>query len=230
VRVLDLFCGAGGAGEGYRRAGFEVVGVDIAPQPRYLCGRFIQGDVLEFGWRLLRRFDLVHFSPPCQGYTEMRHAPGAKGSAPRLISTCRALAMEAGIPYVIENVCGARWDMRDPVMLMGSHFGLCLQSPRGRLHRPRLFEASFPIPTPTPSAIDHLPVIGVYGGHVRMRARRTGGRLTSEQSWTRGVPHLTIASELMGIDWMTMTELCEAIPPDYTQYVGRAFMAWRQFF
>lgn len=222
-RVFDGFCKAGGAGEGYARAGADVVSMDIEPQPRN-PHTFARGDVLKVEVEYLRTFDLLHFSPPCQGYTEMRHAPGAKGTAPLLIKPVRALAKASGVPYVIENVEDAAWDMIDPVTLCGSMFDL--RAHGGWLQRHRLFECSFPVARPECRHDRSTPVIGVYGGHVRIRSKRHGGRGTRE-SWV-SIPHKHIAADLMGIDWMEQPELDEAIPPAFTQYVAERFLAQRE--
>lgn len=210
LRALDLFCCAGGAGVGLHRAGFEVVGVDIVNRPRYPF-EFHQADALTFP---LDGFDLIWASPPCQGYTAMRHAPGAKG-APRLIDAVRQ-RMPAGVPWIIENVEEARSEMIDPILLCGSMFDLGAQG--CRLQRHRLFECSFPVTQPE-CRHDSRPVIGVYGGHARRRAASAGGRGTKDV-WEGG--HKAAAAEAMGMDWATLAELSEAIPPDYAEYLGRA--------
>jgi len=201
---------------GLHRAGFEVVGVDIKARPNYPL-EFHQADALTFP---LEGFDFIWASPPCQGYTAMRHAPGAKG-APLLIDVVRD-RMPAGVPWVIENVEEAAWAMRDPITLCGSMFGLGAQG--CRLQRHRLFEASFHIPAPKCSH-DSRPVVGVYGGHARRRAASAGGRGTRDV-WEGG--HKAAASEAMGIDWMTLAEMSEAIPPAYSEFIGRAAIAYIQ--
>ena len=214
--LLDLFCKAGGAGVGYAQAGFEVVGVDIEPQHRYPFA-FIQADVMVLGRGFLRMFDAIHASPPCQGYSALRHAPGAKG-APLLIDETRAMLESSGRPWVIENVEEARWAMRDPVLLCGSMFGLGAQG--HQLQRHRLFETSFEVEPPA-CAHDDRPVVGVYGGHARRRSAKHGGRGTKD-AWQGG--HKAAASEALGIDWMTLSELSEAIPPAYTRWLGDRLM------
>lgn len=212
-RLLDLFCCAGGAAMGYHLAGFDVVGVDINPQPRYPFA-FIQHDALTLDPRFIASFDAIHASPPCQGYTDLRHAPGAKG-APRLIGKVREVLIASGRPYVIENVSGARSEMRDPITLCGSMFRLGAQG--CELQRHREFECGgFPKP---PHWCSHgaNPVIGVYGGHARKRSAKHGGRGTRDV-WEGG--HKAAASEALGIDWMTLGELSEAIPPAYTRWIG----------
>lgn len=211
MRALDLFCCAGGAAMGLHRAGFEVVGVDLKPQKRYPF-EFHQADALTFP---LDGFDFIWASPPCQGYSAMQHAPGAIG-APKLIPRVRKRLQAAGVPWCIENVEEARWAMREPQLLCGSMFGLGAQG--CQLQRHRLFETSFDL-SATPCCHDDRPVIGVYGGHARKRAAKHGGRGTQDV-WEGG--HRAAASEAMGIDWMTLAEMSEAIPPAYAEHIGRA--------
>lgn len=213
-RALDLFCCAGGAGMGLHRAGFDVVGVDIAERARYPFP-FVKADALAMP---LTGYDFIWASPPCQGYTELRHAPGTRG-APMLIEATRERLMAAGVPWCIENVEDAAWALRDPITLCGSMFGLGAQG--CRLQRHRLFECSFPIEQPKCSH-DDRPVIGVYGGHARKRAKSAGGRGTQDV-WIGG--HKAAASEAMGIHWMTLNELSEAIPPAFSEHIGRAALA-----
>ena len=215
-RLLDLFCCAGGAGMGYHRAGFDVVGVDINPQPRYPF-EFIQADCLTLDRDFITGFDAIHASPPCQGYSDMRHAPGAKG-APLLIEQVRDMLIASGLPYIVENVEGARWAMREPIMLCGTMFNLGAQG--CELHRHRLFESNLPITAP---ACQHSggPVVGVYGGHARKRSAKHGGRGTRDV-WEGG--HKTAAAEAMGMNWATLSEMSEAIPPAYTEFLGKALL------
>ena len=219
-RLLDLFCCAGGAARGYADAGFDVLGVDVEPQPRYPFA-FLRADVLALEPRFLAYFDAVHASPPCQGYTALRHAPGAKG-APRLIAPVRALLQAAGRPWVIENVEEARVELRAPVLLCGSMFGLGARG--AQLLRHRLFETSFPLKPPSPCAHDQeRPVVGVYGGHARIRSSRFGGRTTRDDWGTGG--HKPVMSEAMGgMPWATCAEMSEAIPPAFTAHIGRQLL------
>jgi len=219
LRLLDLFCCAGGAGVGYSRAGFDVTGIDVIRHARNPHA-VIEFDALKVcpEW-IAENFDAVHASPPCQGYSAMRNAPNAKG-APKLIAEVRSLLEKTGLPWVIENVEAARSEMNEPLKLCGTMFGLGVQG--HDLHRHRLFESNFPI--------RHLncnhssrPVVGVYGGHARNRSARHGGRGTKDQ-WLGG--HKVAASEAMGIDWMTLSEMSEAIPPAYTEYVGAQLKVW----
>ena len=224
-RILDLFCGAGGAGMGYHRAGFEVVGVDIKPQPHYPF-EFHQADALEYLAAHGREFDFIHASPPCQKYSAMTKGRWKHRNHVDLIPETRELLISIGKPYVIENVPGA--PLINPVMLCGSMFSL--QAKCGaELRRHRLFELSIhPVLTPScrhgeGSAIGvygggqnpgRRRVIGVYGGHGRDRRR-----VANTQDFS-----VEARREAMGIDWMTGNELSQAIPPAYTEFIGKQIM------
>lgn len=218
-RALDLFCCAGGASMGLYRAGFEVVGVDIKPRKNYPF-HVIQHDALALPDTILGAFDFIWASPPCQGYSALRHAPNTVG-AERLIGATRQRLqrIDTETLWVIENVEDAAPYMRNPVTLCGSMFGLGAQG--CRLQRHRLFEANFHIPA-LECAHDERPVIGVYGGHARKRSALAGGRGTKD-TWDGG--HKAAASEALGIDWMTLGEMSEAIPPAYAEHIGRAAKA-----
>jgi DNA (cytosine-5)-methyltransferase 1 len=154
-RLLDLFCGAGGATRGYQFAGFHVTGIDNKPQPRYCGDAFYQADALDYLAAHGHEFDVIHASPPCQAFSDMRHAPAAKDGHPRLIAPVRDALRRLSRPYVIENVEGA--PLIDPVMLCGSQFGLGVAG--FQLRRHRLFESTIPL---HPRACCHDgPVIGV---------------------------------------------------------------------
>lgn len=202
MKLLDLFCGAGGASAGYVRAGFEVVGVDINPQPDYPY-EFHQADAMTFP---LDGFDVIHASPPCQSFTRAKHlrdAQGATSSALDLVNPTRARLRMLGVPYVIENVPGAPLQ---GVTLCGSSFGL-------KVRRHRVFESNVFIPA---LKCDHKTQgrpIGVY--HVLNDNIPQGGK-TAET--------LEQAQEAMGIDWMKWNSLKESIPPAYTQYIGETIM------
>lgn len=197
--LLDLFCGAGGAAAGYHRAGFDVVGVDLAPQPRYPFA-FLQADALAYLRLCGAGFDAVHASPPCQRYSALKHLAGEGHQD--LVGAVREALLAAGRPYVIENVPGA--PLRDPVLLCGTMFQTL------RVYRHRLFETSFPLPQP-----DHPP-------HVARFPR--AGRGAGPDGWISVAGHVgnvAAARAAMGIDWMSRDELAEAVPPPYTEYIGR---------
>jgi DNA (cytosine-5)-methyltransferase 1 len=205
-RLLDLFCGAGGAAMGYHRAGFDVVGVDIKPQPRFPFP-FHQADALTFP---LDGFDAIHASPPCQAY--VRSGMVAKdGRHPDLLGPMRELLSQAGGGlWIIENVPGA--PMRSDLMLCGSMFGLGVR-------RHRWFESSAPLSPFTLSCDHSRRITGVYGHpHGKGGAWRNGKRpmLPSDlPTWRRE----------MGIDWMTAKEIALAIPPAYTEHIGKQLIA-----
>ena len=206
-RILDLFCGAGGAALGYYRAGFDVVGVDLSPQPHYPF-QFVQCDALSFVRRHGREFDAVHASPPCQKYSQLaKRWPDRR--YPDLIAPTRHELVAAGVPFVIENVVGA--PLLDPVMLCGTMFGLA--TGRRELQRHRLFECSFAVTAPT-QCRHVLPVVGVYG--------HTGGRELRKSSTPRS--GIAERRKVMRIDWMNRDELSQAIPPAYSEYIGLRLM------
>jgi DNA (cytosine-5)-methyltransferase 1 len=210
-RLLDLFCGAGGAAMGYHRAGFEVIGVDIKPQPHYPF-TFVQMDWQEFlirhGSGVSREpfggpFYAIHASPPCQAYSEAQRIRGLEH--PELVAEVRDELRAWGVPYVIENVPGA--PLRDPVLLDGTMF------PELRTKRPRLFETNWPLEAPFFRFSVPQPKMG---------------RKPKEHEWIQVVGHFTdvkAARRAMGIDWMTRDELREAIPPAYTEYIGKQLLA-----
>jgi DNA (cytosine-5)-methyltransferase 1 len=207
-RLLDLFCGAGGAGMGYHRAGFEVVGVDIKPQPRYPF-MFVQGDALEFVRRNGKHFDAIHASPPCQAHTSLRRLQGGK-EYPDLVAPTRDALRAAGLPYIVENVVGA--PLMNPVQLCGSSFGLDLR-------RHRLFESNAVLLVP---ACDHA--------WQTPRFRSLDARQKSLSSVIGVHGHMNYSGEFalrcaaMGIDWMTNAELTQAIPPAYTEHLGHQLL------
>lgn len=222
MRALDLFCGAGGATKGLQRAGFHVTGVDIKPQPRYCGDAFHQADALEFP---LDGFDFIWASPPCQAHTSMKTMPDAKPHID-LIPQTRVMLRRSGSPYVIENVVGA--PLLSPILLCGSMFNLGFED--AELRRHRLFESSHGILAPK-CQHGKRDVIGIYGGHHRNRRRRTigvygEGCRDSVRKVDRGVADFGVAAgrEAMGIDWMTIAELCESIPPAYSEFIGRQIM------
>lgn len=218
VRVLDLFCGAGGASKGYAAAGFEVVGVDEKPQPNYPF-EFHQCDALLAIEEVVGRwwpFDAIAASPPCQASSAGRHMPGAHDHVD-LIPRVRERLIATGLPYVIENVVGAA--LRDPITLCAAAFGLGADG--HDLARHRLFEVNFPVMAP-PCAHGGRPVIGIYGD--RAKTSRGPSLAARSSRWSRP-ESLAVGGEAMGIDWMTWRELREAIPPAYTEHIGGYLMA-----
>jgi DNA (cytosine-5)-methyltransferase 1 len=224
-RLLDLYCGAGGAGMGYHQAGFSVVGVDARHQPRYPF-EFHRADALSLSPDFLDTFDAIHASPPCQAHTAMKTMHNAK-EHPDLVADTRAMLVASGKYWVIENVIGA--PLIAPIMLCGTMFGLGVGD--ADLQRHRLFELSDPPLFVPQCQHGRRATLGVYGGHVRNRKRRTigiygEGARDSRRKLDKGVDEFTVedAREAMGIDWMTLAELCQAIPPAYTQWIGEYLM------
>ncbi len=200
-RALDLFCSAGGASVGLRRAGFDVMGVDIKKQPRYPY-RFIRADAFDLPVRL-QDFDFIWASPHCQPFTALRTREDMS-AYPNQIPAVRAMLEAAGVPFVIENVVGA--PLRADLMLCANAFGL-------RCYRHRIFECSFPVAQP-----DHPPHRSRVNrrGENRMAHWRSGGHIT-----ITGDVGSYVGPEAMGIDWMTGNELSQAIPPAYSEYIGK---------
>lgn len=218
-RLLDLFCGAGGAAMGYHRAGFDVVGVDIKPQPHYPF-EFHQADALEYCADYGYEFDVIHASPPCQGYSRLRHLPWLKDKVyPLLIQPVRDLLINSGKAWIIENVEDAPLI---GVTLCGLMFGL-------PLYRHRKFETSFFMLQPTHQK--HTVVIG-HGRFVNDRRKGSLNNGSAKGAWGNQ-KIITVAGgqfkksdgvKAMQIDWMTKDELSQAIPPAYTTFIGRQLM------
>ncbi len=189
-KLLDLFCGAGGASMGYYRAGFEVEGVDNKPQPHYPF-KFYQADALGFP---LEGYDAYHASPPCQKFSMMTRIHKNSHKHPDLISPIRERLIQIGKPCVIENVIGA--PIRPDLMLCGTMFGL-------KIPKHRIFEANVDMPILTMTC-NHENVYDPYHGGEMARGEREK------------------LSKVIGIDWfMTRPEVREAIPPAYTEYIGK---------
>ena len=215
-RLLDTYSGAGGAGYGYGLAGFEVTGVDNRPQPRYPF-RFIQADALDVlaDREFLAQFDAIHGSPPCPARSR---ATPDRSIHPRLIGATRTLLQASGLPWVMENVPpapGAEYLRPDLIVCA------CQTDLDRRLVRERWFETSWQaFDLRPPCHHEGLPAVSVlrHGARYEINRRQAGGH-------HRHVPH-TEAEQIMGIGWMTQTELGDAIPPAYTEYVGGLLMEY----
>lgn len=212
--LLDLFCKAGGAGMGYHRAGFRVVGVDHEPQKRYPF-EFVQADALEFCRDHGGDFDVIHASPPCQAHSAVNRFADM-GRHQDLIPETRTAVSETGRPWVIENVEGA--PLRPAICLCGQMFGL-------KVFRHRLFESSCLLLQPSHPGhrckfigVDGMVCVAGNGGagtNVPARLRsKANGVMNNKATW----------SKAMGIGWMSMPELAQAVPPAYTEYLGRQLL------
>ena len=210
-RLLDLFCGAGGASAGYAAAGFDVTGVDIAPSPRYPWPT-IRADALALEPEFLQRFDAIHASPPCQRWSSAT-GPDRARNYPDLIAPVRNLLSRAARPWVIENV--ERAPLRAPAVLCGTAF------PGLRVIRHRAFETNFPLDAPP--CRPHPRV------HTHDRRRRQYGATSEFRDYVQvtggGNCSLAAARDAMGgCEWMTKSEINQAVPPAYTRFVGRALL------
>lgn len=188
MKVLDLFCGPGGAAVGYARAGFEVVGVDIDPQKNYPF-EFRQADAMSYP---LDGFDLIHASPPCQRYSQATKWRGTPEDHPDLLQPTIDRLMASGTPWIVENVPGA--PMTPDVILCGSMFGL-------KVRRHRLFRTSL---------VNHLWLTPKCNHQGLLAFMHKGERAYADA---------------MGCTWMTAVEAREAIPPAYTEFLGREFLS-----
>lgn len=218
--LLDLFCCAGGAGKGYSDAGFQVIGVDIDPQPNYPF-EFFQADAIEFAEKYAHLFAAVHASPPCQTFSRTKTLHD--NEHPDLVEPTRDALVACGRPYVIENVVGA--PLLDPMRLKGQHFNMTAPDVDGvllKLVRTRLFESNILLTPPQEfyanKNVQTASVYGAGGGWTpkhRDNPDRRGGY----------IPHISVIKELLGIDWMSKHELSQSIPPVFTEYVGRQLLA-----
>ena len=203
LKLLDLFCGAGGASAGYAAAGFEVTGIDVKHGKRYPF-TYIRGDVRDYlNIVFLQQFDVIAASPPCQTHSATKHLRNAQGKSTSkidMIPEVREALIASGLPYVIENVPNA--PLIHPVQVCGSHFDL-------KVRRHRLFESNVTIEG---TGCDHKSQgkpVGIYGS---MRDEIPNGGHTAKT--------MQEANEAMGINWMIWSELVESIPPIYTKYIG----------
>ena len=278
MKLLDLFCGAGGAARGYQLAGFHVTGVDHKPQPRYIGEEFVQADALEYLAEHGHDYDAIHASPPCQGYSIMHNLPWLRGrDYPLLLLPTLEMLEGLGKPYVVENVMGARYGSKTlkkrgledhglkAGWLCGTMFGL-------PFYRHRLFASNFfwlapghpkhiqriragrelkdraskivTIPTRSgnfnpnyrkenarhiglPSLVEQPP----SGGGLKLREgyEHVEFAMPTLANWQNGADGIGIghakgwrlAAEAMGIDWMKRDELTQAIPPVFTEFIGR---------
>jgi DNA (cytosine-5)-methyltransferase 1 len=202
--LLDMYCGAGGAAMGYFLAGFDVIGIDIKPQPEYPF-KFIQANILQkqINWK---KFDAVHASPPCQTHSVTAAINGTKHHHPNLIPYTRYLMQESQLPFIIENVPGA--PLRDPFTLCGSMFGLNTQ--KYELKRHRLFESNIDVPIKSLHKCGRKRAVSVmgHGGIVRDNGKDVS-------------PGFALCMQLMGMPWVRRYEaLAQAIPPAYTAWIG----------
>jgi len=208
MKLLDLYCGVGGASVGYHQAGFEVLGVDLKHGKRYPF-TYMRANVLDVlqDEEYINQFDVIHASPPCQTHSITKHLRNAQGkttSKVDLIPETRAALIASGKPYIIENVPGS--PLLNPIQLCGSSFGL-------KVRRHRLFESNVRL---IGSVCDHKAQgrpIGVYGSLNDEIPK--GGKTAST---------INEARQAMGIDWGIWTELVEAIPPAYTKYLGEQLL------
>ena len=210
MKLLDLFCGVGGASVGYAQAGFEVHGVDLKHGKRYPF-TYLRADVLDVlqDDEFIKQFDVIHASPPCQTHSitqHLRNAQGKSTSKVDLIPQTRAALIASGKPYIIENVPGS--PLIDPIQLCGSSFGL-------KVRRHRLFESNMPLKGSICNHKEQGRPIGVYGS---LNDQIPNGGKTAET--------IDQARQAMGMDWAIWTELVEAIPPAFTKYLGDQVGSW----
>jgi len=210
MKLLDLFCGVGGASVGYAQAGFEVHGVDLKHGKRYPF-TYLRADVLDVlqDQEFINQFDVIHASPPCQTHSitqHLRNAQGKSTSKVDLIPQTRAALVASGKPYIIENVPGS--PLIDPVQLCGSSFGL-------KVRRHRLFESNMPLKGSICNHKEQGRPIGVYGS---LNDQIPNGGKTAQT--------IDEARQAMGMDWAIWTELVEAIPPAFTKYLGDQIGSW----
>lgn len=222
--LIDLYCAEGGAAVGYYNAGFNVIGVDLNPMPNYPFP-FIKADVLELQPWWLDQAAAIHASPPCQFFTELNND---KSRHLNLIPATRQMLIQSRKPYVIENVRATREHLVDPVSLFGTMFDLHMVTSAGQrfvLSRERLFETNWMLKAPADPGSRGFPIANVFGGHLRARGGdyRTGGNTGRTRDFP-GEDRPALARQLMGMSWATMNGLSEAVPPAYTEEIGRQLL------
>lgn len=209
LRLLDLFCKQGGASKGYHLAGFHVTGADREPQPRYPY-KFIQKDVRDLSpaW-IVKNFDAVAGSPPCWAHSDLAFRSGKEYED--FIPECRNLMIESGLPYVIENV--ERSPLINPLMLCGTMF------PELRVIRHRLFESNISLVAPSTHIAKH-PLVFTMD-----KRKDHYGKLNEWDAFVSvnggGNCSKAAAADAMGINWMTKDGMNQAVPPLYTQWIGK---------
>ena len=237
-RLLDLYCGEGGAARGYVDAGWEVYGVE---KNFRLAKRYLASGAYAINWSDIALWDealiksiagpapygfqAIHASSPCQVFTELN---SKRERHVNLIPHTRRLLQATGLPYVIENVRAAREHLVNPVSFDGRMFGNHLVTSKGQrfdLSRERLFEANWDLVAPAVQWRPTYPIANVYGGHLRARSGeyRTGNG-TGRTVDFPGEDRPALARQLMGMPWATMAGMSEAVPPAYTRWIGQQLM------
>ena len=236
-KILDLYCCAGGAAVGYHRAGFDVYGIDINPQPRYpfafrrddalatlallLTGEGVVFDTDEGPVRLwMEDFVAIHASPPCQSFSRTKTLHS--NEHPDLVEPTRTLLKQTGKPWIIENVVGA--PLIDPIKLCGSEFDMIGEDVDGvplKMIRHRLFESNVQLTGKGGCRhrkdIQTASVYGAGGGWTpkhRDNPERRGGY----------IPHVDVLRKILEVDWTTKHELSQVVPPAFTEHLGRQLL------
>lgn len=205
MKILDLFCGAGGAAMGYHKAGFEVTGVDIKLQPKYPF-RFIQFDAMELEINYLKQFDIVHASPPCQKFSTITKTAKTENKHHNYITIVRNILIASEIPYVIENVPSA--PLINPLILCGTMFGLNIIRHRAFETNPQLWFS--------PTMCCHNKKVVKHG--------RKPDRKIHYAAATGHFSDVAFVQESMEIDWQGQKELAQTIPPAYTEFIGKQLL------
>lgn len=210
-RLLDLFCRVGGASVGYARVGFEVEGVDIDPQPNYPF-KFYEADAFSFP---LEGYDAYHASPECKRYCQaIACRPGYRDKYEDQIAMIRPRLVATGKPYVIENVPWAKHLLHNPIMLCGTMFGL-------KIKRHRYFESNIDLGLLSPFGCACRGKAGYTNADKGFSAFDRGAKLISVAGHNFCVDDARVA---MGMSWANQDELSQAIPPAYTEYIGKYLM------